>query len=131
MGTRTSGAFEVTAFEPEETDEQSGATLGRVRLTKEFTGGLTGGSVVRMLSVLDGAGGPAAYVAVEHFTGELDGRKGSFVLQHAAPGSQGERLAIRVVAGTGAGELTGLTGTFELTVDEAGRHAYTLDYALG
>ncbi|MBP0448823.1 MULTISPECIES: DUF3224 domain-containing protein [unclassified Kitasatospora] len=130
MGIKTSGAFEVTAFEPEETDEQPGATLGRVRLTKEFTGGLTGSSVVRMLSVLDGAGGPAAYVAVERFTGELDGRKGSFVLQHSAPGSQGERLAVRVVAGTGAGELAGITGTFELTVDDGG-HTYVLEYELG
>ncbi|MCG6495319.1 DUF3224 domain-containing protein [Kitasatospora sp. A2-31] len=131
MGTRSSGAFEVTAFEPEETDEEPGATLGRVRITKEFTGGLTGRSTVRMLSVLDGSGGPAAYVAVERFTGELDGRKGSFVLQHAAPGSSGERLAIRVVSGTGAGELAGITGTFELAVDDEGRHTYTLEYELG
>ncbi|MFF8772027.1 DUF3224 domain-containing protein [Kitasatospora sp. NPDC015120] len=130
MGSRASGAFELTAFEPEETDEQPGATVGRVRITKEFTGGLTGSSVVRMLSVLDGAGGPAAYVAVERFTGTLDGRAGSFVLQHAAPGSHGERLAIRVVEGTGSGGLTGITGVFELDVDEEGRHTYVLDYAL-
>ncbi|MEK2490033.1 DUF3224 domain-containing protein [Kitasatospora purpeofusca] len=131
MGDRASGAFEVTAFEPEEADEQPGATLGRVRITKEFTGGLTGASVVRMLSVMDGAGGPAAYVAVERFTGALDGRQGSFVLQHSAPGSHGERLAIRVVAGTGAGELAGITGVFELEVDEEGRHTYVLEYELG
>ncbi|MFF1905375.1 DUF3224 domain-containing protein [Kitasatospora sp. NPDC058218] len=131
MGRNASGSFELTGFEPEETDEQPGTTLGRVRITKAFTGGLTGTSVVRMLSVLDGAGGPAAYVAVEHFTGELDGRKGSFVLQHSAPGSQGERLAIRVVAGTGAGELTGITGTFELSTDDEGGHTYVLEYELG
>ncbi|MEU1422959.1 DUF3224 domain-containing protein [Kitasatospora sp. NPDC005751] len=131
MGRSTHGSFQLTAFEPEETDEQPGATLGRIRITKEFTGGLTGSSVVRMLSVLDGAGGPAAYVAVERFTGELDGRKGSFVLQHAAPGSQGEPLAIRVVAGTGVGELAGITGTFELSVDDEGGHTYALEYELG
>ncbi|WP_406196127.1 DUF3224 domain-containing protein [Kitasatospora sp. NBC_01560] len=130
MANKASGAFEVTGFEPEETDERAGATLGRVRITKQFTGGLTGSSVVRMLSVVDGTGGPAAYVAVEHFTGELDGRKGSFVLQHSAPGSQGERLAILLVAGTGEGDLAGITGTFALHVDEAGKHTYTLDYEL-
>ncbi|MFI6848121.1 DUF3224 domain-containing protein [Kitasatospora sp. NBC_00085] len=131
MGIKTGGAFEVTAFEPEETDERPGATLGRVRMTKEFTGGLTGSSVVRMLSVLGGSGTPAGYVAMEHFTGELDGRKGSFVLQHTAPDSRGERLAIRVLAGTGAGELEGITGTFELIVDDEGRHGYALEYELG
>ncbi|MGV9263069.1 DUF3224 domain-containing protein [Kitasatospora sp. NPDC003701] len=131
MGRSTGGSFELTSFEPEETDEQPGATLGRVRITKTFTGGLTGTSVVRMLSVLDGTGSPAAYVAVEHFTGELDGRKGSFVLQHAAPDGRGERLAIGVVAGTGAGELTGITGTFELSIDDEGGHTYVLEYELG
>ncbi|MED7954890.1 DUF3224 domain-containing protein [Streptomyces sp. BE303] len=131
MGSRTSGAFELTAFEPEETDEQPGSTVGRVRITKDFTGGLTGTSLVRMFSVMDGEGGPAAYVAVERFTGALDGRQGSFVLQHSAPGSQGERLAIRVVAGTGSGGLTGITGTFELNVDEQGAHTYVLEYELG
>ncbi|MFG3053149.1 DUF3224 domain-containing protein [Kitasatospora sp. NPDC048239] len=129
MGNTAGGAFKVTGFEPEETDEQPGATLGRVRITKDFTGGMTGSSVVRMLSVLDGAGAPASYVAVEHFTGELEGRKGSFALQHAAFGTDG--VTIQVVAGTGTGELAGITGTFRLSVDEAGGHTYVLEYELG
>ncbi|MDH6711302.1 hypothetical protein P3T27_008060 [Kitasatospora sp. MAA19] len=129
MGTRASGAFEVTTFEPVETEQREGAGLGRIRLAKTFTGGLSGTSEVRMLSVAGPSGSPASYVAVEHVTGELDGRKGSFVLQHAAWDTSG--TTIRVVPGTGAGELAGLTGEFHLTVHEGGAHTYVLEYELG
>ncbi|MFJ2189212.1 DUF3224 domain-containing protein [Kitasatospora sp. NPDC087861] len=129
MGTRASGAFEVTTFEPVETEQREGAGFGRIRLAKTFTGGLSGTSEVRMLSVAGPSGSPASYVAVEHVTGELDGRKGSFVLQHAAWDTSG--TTIRVVPGTGAGELAGLTGEFHLTVHEGGAHTYVLEYELG
>ncbi|MER5203423.1 DUF3224 domain-containing protein [Streptomyces sp. NPDC002825] len=128
MSTKTGGTFEVTSFEPEALDEAPGAALGRVRITKTFQGGLTGTSTVHMLSVADIEGGPVAYVAVERFTGELDGRKGSFVLQHTAPGSHGERLTIRVVEGTGSGDLAGIAGDLEIIQDKDGGHSYVLDY---
>ncbi|MFD9684551.1 DUF3224 domain-containing protein [Kitasatospora sp. NPDC059088] len=124
-----SGSFEVTAFEPVETEQREGAVFGRVRIAKTFTGGLSGRGEVRMLSVGDASGGPASYVAVEHVTGELDGRKGSFVLQHAAWDATG--VTIRVVPGTGAGELAGITGEFRLSVDASGAHTFVLAYELG
>ncbi|MFI8498061.1 DUF3224 domain-containing protein [Streptomyces sp. NPDC085524] len=130
--TKTDGTFDLTSFEPEVLDEAGpGAALGRVRITKAFQGGLVGTSTVHMLSVTDTEGGPASYVAVERFTGALDGRKGSFVLQHSAPGSRGERLAIRVVRGTGSGDLAGITGGLEIAVAEDGSHSYVFEYALG
>ncbi|MFJ4188678.1 DUF3224 domain-containing protein [Kitasatospora sp. NPDC089509] len=130
MTAEVSGSFEVTAFEPGETEEHEGGTaFGRVRITKTFTGGLSGRSEVRMLSVGGTSGGPASYVAVEHVTGELAGKAGSFVLQHAAWDTSG--VTIRVVPGTGAGELAGITGEFRLAVDESGAHTYVLAYQLG
>ncbi|MFE4518320.1 DUF3224 domain-containing protein [Kitasatospora sp. NPDC056783] len=129
MANRASGSFELTAFEPVETEQHEGASFGRIRIAKTFTGGLIGRGEVRMLSVGDASGGPASYVAVEHVTGELDGRKGSFVLQHTAWDTTG--VTIRVVPGTGAGELAGITGEFRLTIDESGTHTYVLEYRLG
>ncbi len=130
MGATAGGAFEITSFAPELFDEGSAASLGRVTLVKAFTGALEGASTVTMLTVADGGGTPLAYVALERFTGELDGRKGSFVLQHSAPGSGGERLVVRVVEGTGSGELAGISGTLEIVQDEGG-HTYLLEYELG
>ncbi|KJS55448.1 hypothetical protein VM98_13020 [Streptomyces rubellomurinus subsp. indigoferus] len=129
MGFKTAGSFELTAFEPVETEEREGASFGRIRIAKTFTGGLSGTSEVRMLSVGGPDGAPASYVAVEHVTGELDGRKGGFVLQHTAWDTAG--TTIRVVPGTGSGELAGITGEFHLTVDETGAHTYVLEYELG
>lgn len=130
MGMQAKGTFELTSFEPEVLDEGPGAALGRVRISKSFQGSLSGTSTVAMLSVADVEGNPAAYVAVERFTGEVDGRVGSFVLQHSAPGSHGERLAIQVVPGTGAGELVGITGSFEIIQSGDSSHSYVLEYAL-
>ncbi|MET7303816.1 DUF3224 domain-containing protein [Embleya sp. NPDC005575] len=131
MTTTARGSFELTSFEPETVDEAPGAALGRVRMTKTFAGDLVGTSTVHMLSVNDLEGNPAAYVAVERFTGELAGRKGSFVVQHSAPGSDGEQLAIRVVAGTGSDELAGIGGTLDIVRAEDGGHTYVLNYTLG
>ncbi|MCG5468235.1 DUF3224 domain-containing protein [Micromonospora sp. LAH09] len=52
------------------------------------------------------------------------------VLQHSAPGSHGEQLAIRVVPGTGSGDLTGLAGAFEIIQSDDGGHSYVLEYTL-
>ncbi|WP_328723373.1 DUF3224 domain-containing protein [Streptomyces sp. NBC_00247] len=131
MTAKASGSFDVTSFEPEVLDKGPGAALGRVRMSKTFRGGLAGTSTVHMLSVADSAGSPAAYVAVERFTGELDGRTGSFVFQHSAPGSHGEQIVIRVAQGTGSGDLAGITGTFEIDQSEHGSHSYVLEYTLG
>ncbi|MFI6447731.1 DUF3224 domain-containing protein [Kitasatospora sp. NPDC050543] len=128
MSTSATGTFDLTSWRPEEAAE--GSLLGRARITKSFQGDLTGTSTVDMLTVADTAGNPVAYVAVELVTGELGGRKGSFALQHSAPGSHGERLAIQVVPGTGTGDLTGITGTLEIVRPEDGSHSYTLEYTL-
>ncbi|GAA0682736.1 DUF3224 domain-containing protein [Kitasatospora atroaurantiaca] len=131
MDITAGGTFEIESWEPEIIDDEPGASLGRVRITKVFHGDLKGTSTAHLLTVADGAGNPAVYVAVERFTGEVLGRRGSFVLHHSAPGSHGERLAVRVVPGTGTEDLTGLTGAFEILNDTDGGHSYTLEGQLG
>ncbi|MEV6207081.1 DUF3224 domain-containing protein [Kitasatospora sp. NPDC051914] len=131
MDRQAEGAFTVDGWEPEVVDELPGATLARVRLTKTFRGALAGTSTVHMISAADGEGRPAAYTAFERYTGELDGRKGSFVLQHCAPGSGGERLVVAVVPGTGTEELAGITGRLDIRIDDEGNHTYAFHYTLG
>jgi hypothetical protein len=66
--------------------------------------------------------GPLAYVALEHVTGRLDGLAGTFVLRHAGLVLDGvPALDLRVVPGSGTGELAGLSGegTIEHTPDGA------------
>jgi hypothetical protein len=67
---------------------------------------------------------------MELVTGKLDGRSGSFVLQHSGTMNRGAtHLVLGVVPDSATGELEGLTGTMEIIVAE-GKHTYKLEYDL-
>jgi hypothetical protein len=131
VGTVVRIPFEVTGWEPEPLalGEPGPVGFGRVTLRKTFTGALEGTSVVAMTSAAVGEQ-PAGYVAVELVTGTLEGRSGSFVLQHSGVVDGADSRAAGVVLpGTGSGELAGLRGTVELTHEETGA-VLVLDYEL-
>ncbi len=85
--------------------------LARTTFDKTFDAEpLVGTSVVEMVSAAAGSG-PLAYVALERVEGTLDGRSGAFVLQHVGTVVDGvPSLDLRVVAGSGTGDLVGLSG---------------------
>ncbi len=110
--------------------EQDGLKLNRNVVRKEFSGGMVGASEAQMIAAFTGTPGSAGYVAIEHFTGSVDGKSGSFVLQHSGVMNKGDaQLTVTIVPDSGAGELTGISGTLEIDNDE-GQHSYVLDYAL-
>lgn len=122
------GTFEVN-MEPEPPFvEQDEVTLNRNFVRKEFSGDMDGTSEPQMLAAFTGTPGSAGYVAIEHFTGSVDGRSGSFVLQHSGVMDKGDaQLTVTIVPDSGTGELAGISGTMELDHDE-GQHSYVLDY---
>jgi hypothetical protein len=125
------GTFEVK-LAPQEPDEQSKAAgISRMSLDKQLHGGLEGTSKGEMLSFGTGAkGSSGGYVALEKFTGTLDGRTGSFVLQHSATMTRGvPQLTISVVPDSGTGQLAGLTGKLNITIAD-GKHSYDFEYTL-
>ncbi len=130
---QAAGSFEIDEWEDETFDEQPGAKLGKVRLTKTFAGDVVGTSVVNMLAVSTPTEGDefqgAAYVAVERVVGSVHGRAGGFVLTHTAGEAHGMRVA--VVPGSGTGELKGITGEIVISRHEDGSHTYAFDYQLG
>ena len=110
--------------------EQDGLTLNRNVVRKEFSGDMVGTSEAQMIAAFTGTPGSAAYVAIEHFTGSVGGRSGSFVLQHSGVMNKGDAaLTVTIVPDSGSGELTGISGTLEIDNDE-GQHSYVLDYKL-
>lgn len=125
------GTFEVkmNPLEPY-AQPRSGAKLGRMSLDKTFHGPLTASSQGEMLTGMSPVQGSAGYVAIEQVEGTLEGKEGSFVLQHFGT-MQGEssRLILEVVPDSGTGELTGLSGTMKIR-NEAGIHHYDFDYQL-
>lgn len=104
--------------------------LARMSIDKEITGDLVATTKGQMLSAMTDTEGSAGYVAIERVTGTLNGRKGSFVLQHNAFMNRGVPfLSIAVVPDSGTGDLVGLTGTFEIAI-ENGQHSYKFTYEL-
>jgi hypothetical protein len=70
------------------------------------------------------------YVGIDHFTGALDGRTGSFVYQHGEMHDQGARRPFGfIVTGSGTGELAGLRGDLLISASADGAHQVKLDYA--
>ena len=104
--------------------------LGRRAIDKQFHGALEGTSRGMMLSAGTSTPGSAGYVALEQVTGELDGRRGTFVLQHNATMNRGvPSLSIAVVPDSGTGQLAGLSGTMAITITD-GKHFYDFEYAI-
>ena len=129
MNNRASGTFEVK-LTPQ--DEGANAPVGRMTIDKQFQGDLVGTSKGQMImasssSVQNSAG----YVAIEKVTGTLNGRRGSFYLQHSGTMTRGVgELTITVIPDTGTDELTGLRGKMNIII-AAGKHSYEFEYSLG
>lgn len=127
--TQASGAFEVK-LTPQEAYNKADKTLGRMSIDKQFHGALEATSKGEMLSAGTSVKGSAGYVAIERVTGTLNGKSGSFVLQHYATMTRGApQLTITVVPDSGTGELEGLSGKMNIRI-ENGKHFYDFDYTL-
>jgi hypothetical protein len=104
--------------------------LSRYTINKVIHGDFEGTTKGEMFGAGDPKQGAAGYVAIEMVTGTLNGKQGSFALQHLATmDASGPRMQVIVVPGSGTGELKGIGGTFTIRV-ENGQHFYEFDYTL-
>jgi hypothetical protein len=128
---QVTGSFEVkVAPQKPDNPQAEAAGLGRMSLDKQFHGQLEATSQGEMLSLLDRDKGSGGYVAMERVTGTLDGKSGSFVLQHNATMNRGKPdLNVIVVPDSGTGELTGISGSMKIRI-ESGKHFYDFDYKI-
>ena len=121
------GTFEVTLV-PQPTDERE--AVGRLTIDKTFHGDLEGTSRGQMLTASTGTQGSAGYVAIEQVRGTLQGRAGSFALQHSGTMTRGApSLVITVVPDSGSDELVGLAGQMAIIIAD-GKHSYDFEYSL-
>ncbi|MBH2617923.1 DUF3224 domain-containing protein [Serratia ureilytica] len=124
------GTFDVKLTPQTATAEIETAKLSRMTIDKQFHGDLTAASLGEMLAVRMEAHGSAGYVAMERVTGTLHGHKGSFVLQHSGTMNRGvSSLQLTVVPDSGTGELTQLSGSMTIEIDQD-THRYKMDYVL-
>lgn len=121
----------VTTPEAQVPAPGGGLPTGRVGLVKTFSGPMQGEAIGTMLTAgTPGPGKIAAYVAVDQFSGSVDGRTGGFLLLHRGTmSSAGAKLSVEIAPDSGTGALAGIAGT--LAIDPSGgMHRYDLAYTL-
>ena len=128
---RATGTFEVKLKPLVLDDSQAAdAKLARMSIDKVFHGDLEATSKGEMLSAGTVVKGSAGYVAIEHISGKLKGRSGSFVMQHNGIMNRGvPQLSVTVVPDSGTGELAGISGKLNIIIAD-GKHSYDFEYTL-
>jgi hypothetical protein len=122
------GTFTVR-MQPPDAAPASGNFV-RLRGDKVFEGAMQGTSASEMLATNAGDQPSGGYVALERFTGTLDGRSGSFIMQHSGTMTpKGMHIDVQVSPGSGTGELAGIGGRLTIRI-EGKQHFYDLEYTL-
>ncbi|MGW4248696.1 DUF3224 domain-containing protein [Nocardia sp. NPDC004722] len=133
---RATGTFNVKSFIPTEVTPDPAITtalpVGVAMLEKQFEGEITGRSATLFTSAFDPASSVGTYLAMESFEGALNGRSGTFNFVHSAStdGTTRTDIYFAIVAGSGTGDLAGITGTGDVLVDDDGTHRMWLEYEL-
>jgi hypothetical protein len=129
MKTRTTGTFQIKGWD-EKPFAESGAgtktTLASV--TKSYAGGFEGkGTIDYVMAYRPDS--TADFVGMEMIEGKVDGRAGTFVLQHSGVYEDGvAKITMSVVRGSGTGELRGLRGSATISVGHDKTHEMALEY---
>jgi len=123
------GTFDVKVI-PQAADDSAGGPFSRLFLDKQFHGDLEATSKGQMLGAGTPVEGSAGYVALELVSGTLQGRRGSFILQHTGTMAKGiATMTVTVVPDSGTDQLTGLAGKMTITI-AGGKHSYELEYTI-
>lgn len=127
---RAIGTFEVKVIPVSPPGAGADASISQMSLDKQFHGALDATSKGTMLAAGNPAKGAGGYVAMEKVSGTLDGRRGSFVLQHTGTMKGGAaEMSVTVVPDSGTDELTGIEGKMTIQI-AGGKHSYDFEYTL-
>jgi hypothetical protein len=105
------------------------AGLAAYTIDKVWHGDIEGTSKGQMTATqLEGEAG--LYIALEKVTATIGGRRGTFVFEHRGYMAKGvQELSIRIVPGSGTGELAGISGKLEVKIEDK-KHFYEVEYSL-
>src|SRR4051812_45627869 len=116
--TSITATFTIDQWDEQPIAEVDGAPkLTRAIVGKTYAGDIDGTSTTEWLMSY-APDGTATFIGMERLEADIDGRHGTFVLQHVGRFADGAATAdLTVVEGSGSGRLAGTTGTGELRAD--------------
>ena len=129
MKTSTAGTFEIKSWDEKPFAESGAGTKATLAsVIKSYAGGLEGKGTIDYVMAYR-PDGTADFVGMEMVDGKLDGRAGTFVLQHGGVFEDGvAKITMSVVRGSGTGELRGLRGSAAISVGHDKSYAMNLEY---
>jgi hypothetical protein len=128
LAQHASGTFDVK-LTPQD-DKSDDKSMGRMTVEKQWHGAIEGTSRGQMLTGGDLSTGSATYVAIEKFSGTINGRKGTLLFQHLGTMNRGvQDLNVTVVPDSGTDQLKGITGKLTGKI-EGGKHFYDFEYTI-
>ncbi len=128
MTQHASGTFDVK-LTPQD-DKSDDKSMGRMTVAKQWHGAMEGTSTGQMLTGGDVSTGSATYVAIEKFSGTINGLKGTLLFQHMGTLNRGAQdLNISVVPDSGTDQLKGIKGKLTGKI-EGGKHFYDFEYSI-
>lgn len=131
MTQHAGGTFDVKLNPQPQVENIGDPTVARLSIDKQFHGDLEATGKGQMLAAATDVKDSAGYVALERVSGTLNGKRGTFALQHNGIMTHGApQLTITVVPDSGTGELVGLVGAMTVRVLDS-NHSYEFDYELG
>jgi hypothetical protein len=106
--------FQVTSWETQVIHEQDGIKLTHEIAELTYTGILAGTSKVHYLMAY-GKEKQTSFVGLEQFTGSVEGRTGSFAMEHkGTDNGSGTKYKAMILTATATGALVGLEGHGEI-----------------
>lgn len=128
MRTHANTVIAVHPYEPSNYEVPAqGPVLNRLHVEEIFSGDIAGDVTAEFLQAAR-ADGSASFVGIEHVSGSVGGREGTFLLQDA--GTLKDSVISGdwfVIAGSGTGELSGLRGEGQFRATQGKGEGY-LDY---
>ena len=127
--TQATGTFEVISGNEETYHDGD----GEPRLTiaggdQRFSGDIQGSGSVKWCMCYLPTGG-ARFVGIQRIEGSIDGHKGSFLIESVGDhDGRASRGSWKVVAGSGTGDLSDISGTGSFEAPGGPTVSYTLDY---
>ena len=107
---------------------EDGPVLTHGNFTMSYKGEMEAQSVLQEMKVYFHNDTAHVY-GLEHVTGNIAGKQGSFILEHNGRFENGKLSSKRtVVKGSGTGDLQGLRGMIQFEANQSASHDITLEY---
>ena len=129
--TVANATFTVQGWDEQTYEERGPGKLTEAKVQQAITGDIEGSSDVRWIMAYTAADA-AEFVGVQTVDGTVGGTSGSFVLRSVGTFDGKEAVGeLTVVAGSGTGDLAGISGTGSFSAPMGDTATVTLDYSLG